>query len=146
MNTHAPDHDEAADYAWDENLRTNQIIWLAGEVQGNGDKLQDIAEEGDVLPDTLGDAFQKFFDEADSDLEEFIGFCVRQKKLGFLVEVATPVPEYHRGGGSFGYSWGFTYTKWFYTERLDLAFFERVNREWKQVIHEEAKREVKEAA
>lgn len=126
------DNDKAGEISWDENIRIDKIIWLAGCNPNPPRDLVELGEWGDELDRLLGKGFQAAFD---SDPEELLSKCNRAGKLGFLVEIAVPVPTFYKSG-SISYSWGHCYTRWFYTETVNLAFMQEAKK-WKDTRYAE---------
>lgn len=121
---------------YDESIRTDKIIWIAGNCTNPGQDFQDFFEyELDSVKELLG-ILPRRVDHG--DMEEIASLLVRKGKTGFLVQAATPEPL-SVSGDSYSFSWGCSYLKWFYTEVFDEAFVSRLV-DWKNEILEEARR------
>lgn len=133
---------------FDECIMVDKIIWLAGNAENQCDDLEDLIENEDS--DTLAELFALPKKTAESymdlvDVEDLVSRLVRAGRMGFLVKAATPVPtHFHESGHT--YSWGYSTTKWFYTEALDEAFAERLV-QWKDafIASKKAKQTMKKA-
>lgn len=65
--------------------------------------------------------------EPTSDYEELLELLIDKNKMGFLIQVATPIPDkFAEGSSSFTVSWGMYTTQWFYTETFDDVFEQSV--------------------
>lgn len=104
----------------EQDLRTEVIIHIASACHdyafGDAAERAFQDDQEDIWP-AIG-----LQDPDTRDLEEIGTVLFHAKKLGFLVQVATPVPTFHRGDGtSWGGSWGHYATKWIYAETFDDA-------------------------
>lgn len=105
-----------------EDIAVHKIIWLAGSVMDTNDDLKELCwDDPDKLIQLLGIEDPRIgvdkhgtdtTDEMDS--ESFLTATARAGKLGFLIEVATPV---RRPNGLF--TWSYYHTEWMYVERFD---------------------------
>lgn len=113
-------HRKIADEFFDENIRIEKIIWLAGNMDEPSDDLCEFLEfaEKDELAALFGIKITKEM----QDRSELLSALARACKCGFLVEVATPVPRDFHGDSGFSFSWGHLTTHWIYTEALDADF------------------------
>lgn len=106
--------------------RLEQVISIAGAIGGAcGDvarPLTDLLEEDeDTLRKCFGDLPEWLIEELDSRAagEAFAEWALRENKLGFVVQIATPVMEHH--GDSSSYSWGYYRTAWVYGDTFEDA-------------------------
>lgn len=69
--------------------------------------------------DEASDAdFDRLFHGLDVDnMDTFLQSLILSERLGFLVQIATPVMRPF-GGTSFQYSWGHYYTRWIYADSI----------------------------
>lgn len=115
---------EIAKNLWDATARIEQVIFLAGAVA-----------QGDAIPDPLLELFDEFdeisrcfpdvpdFAESEGDAraaaESIADWFLMRNRLGFLVQVATPVMR--KDGKHYAYSWGRYRTCWVYGDSMDEA-------------------------
>lgn len=113
-------------------LRVNEVIYLGGML-GDGDSLAEPLQE--LLEDDT-DEVEKLFPELSALLEqsddvrviheEVTSWLLRHRKLGYVVQFATPVMEQHPPPKGFkyfsaSYSWGYYQTARFYGETMAQA-------------------------
>lgn len=126
------DNMQAAEFVFDRNsFRIGALFWLATCNDGMDmtRDLKDAFEEGDLqdvfeLPDyMLGD---------DVGAEEFSGWLMDERKLGFLARVETPRPTAVHKTGYSSHGWGVYSCKWVYAETTDelLEMAERASKEY----------------
>lgn len=104
--------------------RIDRIVWLAAMSSdfSFAEPLEDLLEcEADLLrklfPWVPGDVFAG---SVTDEVAEMVMFhSAEAGKLGFVIQMATPVMRPYKGGRSF--SWGWYSTAWFYGETLDEA-------------------------
>lgn len=106
--------------------RMDQVISIAGAIGGASGAiagpLGELLEEDD---DTLCKCFGKLPEWLTDELgtggagEAFTEWALRENKLGFAVQIATPVMEHHEDGST--YSWGYYRTKWVYGDTFEAA-------------------------
>ena len=121
---------------FDYSIRAEKVIWLACQSDRYTDELEDFFqdEEPENLDKICGVKFPRELLEDDSrEVGEIMTFLYDKKKLGILVQVATPIPQvFHKGmDGYTHYGFGMYTTQWMYTETLDESFIQRVM-EWKK--------------
>lgn len=105
--------------------RLEQVICIAGAISACdaiSDPLSELLDEDD-------DTLQKCFGELPDWLTDELGtrdaggafaeWALRENKLGFVVQIATPVMEHH--GDSSSFSWGYYRTAWVYGDTFDDA-------------------------
>ncbi len=118
---------------FDNGIRICNIVWLAGcvsDAEDVPDQLHEFLEESDHVQALFG-----FDSEALPTVGMVFEHIRQMNKYGFLVMVETPVPySFSEKGTSWHAGWGYTQTKWFYTEALDPEFLGKVV-EWKQRYH-----------
>ena len=126
---------------FDEDLRVEQIIWLAANLDIPCAALREMIRSDEdqrfhvltgVPMECLGD------EDEDPEWDEVTTTLARSKKTGFLVRASTPVPQFIQGDGVSHLSWGWRRDEWFYTEALDEAFVQALIK-WKGSVHEKAK-------
>jgi hypothetical protein len=133
---------------FDENIRIDEIIWLDANSSSQCDAFDDFIEGEDAetiasLFDTTPQKINAIIKLGGDTSEEFACWLARNRKSGFLVKAATPIPHDIRKG-SHSFSWGYVQCGWFHTHAFDVAFFERLNA-WKmKIIVRESKKEAAE--
>lgn len=107
--------------------RLDQVICIAGAIAAEDeitDSLSDLLDEGEnVLRKCFGEIPQSLIDELgdrDNASWAFSEWAINENKLGFVVQIATPVMEHH-GDDCETYSWGYYRTAWVYGETFDDA-------------------------
>ena len=113
------EHKEIGQLMFDTTMRAERILHFAS--QGMEDS----------FPDDLKNAFESDWediwkavgiDEPENEENWAIAeTLINSNKLGFLVQMATPVPK-DVGEHGYSYSWGFYQMKWFYGESLDEVY------------------------
>lgn len=126
--THEPaSFNEISQRLFDANVRIEEMFWLGGMSAGVPSDFEDFVQ--DDLPEEkqilaalpfLG-AFLK--DDGDAAAEDILAECSFRRKLGFILQLATPIPrDFGKDPRSYSFSWGHYATKWLYCETLnDLA-------------------------
>ncbi len=94
----------------------------------------------DSWPDIASESFEEDFNdvwaamgisEPDESCESEWSEALRDaRKLGFLVQFATPVPDRFYDGGSYSFSWAFYTLHWIYDDSLESACVRAL--EWKE--------------
>lgn len=135
---------EVAEFFDNTNIRLDQVIFLAGLIAcvDADEQLTDILEgEDDKDVKRLLGCTQATLRKRGIINEDLGRFLLSQGRLGYIVNVSTPVPSYRAdGSNSFGYSWGHRYTRWFYTEDLTSDEFFHDIKSWKDGLHRQAKK------
>lgn len=106
--------------------RMDQVICIAGAIGGGCDAIADALTE---LLEEDDDTLRKCFGEMPEWLTEELGggdaagafseWALRENKLGFAVQIATPVMEHDKHGAT--YSWGYYRTAWVYGDTFEEA-------------------------
>ena len=117
------DHSKITEEFAEDQIRTETIIHL-------GTMCHDYA-----FPDVADDAFSMDIDEMweamglagpdddeDASNDSIGSYLMDNKKLGFLVKVATPIPERFTKTGYSTNGWGYYMTQWLYAETLEEVF------------------------
>lgn len=116
---------------WDNSIRIDHIIWLAGS--GNGDINRHLTEfledDEDEVERLLG---RRPSSPGCGDLSEYLTELHNDGKTGYLVEAATPIMQ----EGGF-YTWGSVRTKWFYFEEWDETAVAKAMSDWADTVRPE---------
>lgn len=108
---------QLAQRMFDANVRTETMFWLGSVCAAPSRDFQDFIEQEltdaseihGSLPWTKG---------WHGDAEDFLSDCAAKSINGFIVELATPIPDdFHKSGYSF--SWGYYQTRWFFFRSLE---------------------------
>lgn len=125
-----------ADFFFDNNIRIDQLIWLAANLDQPSGPLVDFLDSFEGEDGKLSELFGLPEGSLSSVAESFCTALARKKLTGFLVEAGTPTPvRFHPNGGFTSYGFGAYHSKWFYTPALDQAFLDRLTA-WKKAYHE----------
>lgn len=117
-----------ARFAFDNNLRTEEIIHLA--TMCSTDPMADAAEE--AFNDCWDQIMQalKLDIPRETDLSELGSLLMQENLYGFLVSIGTPVPITFNDDGSYiNGGFGHYATKWFYADNMADIFAQAV--QWK---------------
>lgn len=95
-----------------------------------------------AFPDAAEDAFNQNWEEvwraigidapedgSEEDMEYISDYLNANGKAGFLIQVATPIPEFHDKNSFISKGWGWYTTKWIYVENFEDAI--PLAHEWK---------------
>jgi hypothetical protein len=107
--------------------RIEMLIHIGGMVTGSDslpDVIDELLQEDDdmlkhVFPD-MPDFVKEVLDDRHERGPAFADWVRQEGKLGFVVQLATPVMKVEKNGGS-AFSWGHYYTHWAYGETLEEA-------------------------
>lgn len=113
-----------------ENIAVHKIIWLAGSVLDTNDDLKELCwDDPDKLIQLLEIEDPRAITTEDGtettdemDSESFLTATAQAGKLGFLIEVATPV---RRPNGLF--TWSYYHTEWMYVEQFDAKAVDAIS-------------------
>lgn len=126
---------------YDNSIRLDKIIWLASNLDRHSSDVQDAFEHDyEGIEKALGVKAGSLEDAAE-DWEGFGSKLAREGKVGFLVQAATPIPDYFDNGTT-NLSWGWFQSKWFYTEALDENFLNKLI-DWRAGVMESEKKKMK---
>lgn len=129
-----------ADRFFQKTARIENMFLLAGVLPCDSfpEALRDFfrAESWDDIKECLGDIPDDIMDEIEDNENAVAEWLMNQKKLGYLIQFATPFKKYN--GPVATYSWGHYYTKWVYGENLDAALNEGFS--WVEKSHAEDKK------
>lgn len=115
---------EASQVFSDGNIRVEKIIWLASEISHADSPSEQFR---DFLDYETRDCAALLFPDLDEDEAEEVLSCTEEVldlldldgRRGFLVQVATPIPQdFSKDGASWRMSWGYYQTKWLYVEAI----------------------------
>lgn len=120
--------------AFEENVaQVEQVIFIGGATDGmrSAEALEEFFEDltsktaerlfGE-LPPHIDDAIE------DQDTDEIIHWLMQERKVGFLLQFATPDMRVTQSGLGRSYSWGCYFTEWFYGDTFTDAL--RQGFEW----------------
>lgn len=135
-------HEEINETLFDNSIRFESVIYLAGALAQSDSLPDDLCELLDVETDeTVSEAFPGFplslRDDGDCFLEFAAEWLIDNRRLGFLVKVATPVMTPVKGSSSLSFSWGRYRTKWIYADTMDGVVCEAVK--WADGLRESEK-------
>lgn len=112
-----------ADKFFKKTARIENMVLLAGVLPCDSfpDTLRDFFQEEEPagIKECFGDIPDDIMDELEDNEEAVAQWLIEQRKLGFLVQIATPTRRWR--GDVATYSWGSYYTKWVYGDTLDAA-------------------------
>ena len=129
-------NDKVSAFCFDNCIRIDKIIWLAGLTDAASDDFRDLLDDLTNL---------EFFELVDGKMPEYVQDCNPDELiqelpslglLGFLVQVSTPVVE--KDGRR---SWGYCKQKWLYVESLDEVM--GLMKEWQDSLAKKAKKKGK---
>lgn len=140
----------AAHTAFEHNLRTEQIIWLACQSDQYAEDLHDffngeiakIEHLEEIIGVKLIEQEREAFDDcnlSDDDISSILARMARKGRLGFLVKVATPCPNSFSDSGYSHSGFGYYTTQWFYTDVLDAEFMDKLAKWQEEYIAEQRK-------
>lgn len=140
---------EASQVFSDGNIRVEKIIWLASETShadSPSEQFRDFLDYAaeDCAALLFPDLSEDEAEEVLSCAEEVLDLLNLDGRRGFLVQVATPVPQgFNKEGTSWRMSWGYYQTKWFYVEAIHDVVPKA--KEWAEQVFavEAARRKVK---
>lgn len=136
-------------------LRVNEVIYLGGML-GDGDSfaepLQELLEDDTEELEKLFPELRVLLDQIDDVRgihEEVASWLLRNRKLGYVVQFATPVMEQHPPAKGFKYfsatySWGYYQTARFYGETVGQAM--RQGMRWARECRKAEKAKAREKA
>lgn len=131
------DHKKIAEMCFDHSVRLESIIHLASMAVDYS--FADPAKEFFEMQPEKAEKLLGIEIDEDPDWEELASKIYRAGKLGFIVQVSTPVPRDFDESGSHSTSgWGFYTSEWLYTEAIDDAFFAEVEK-WRDAYIEKCK-------
>lgn len=122
---------------FESNIRQEEMIWLACQADQYTETLRDFFTDGDVSAASMSNLFGVSF--TDDELEsasaarrssdaigDFMRRLYKAGKMGFLVKVGTPIPTSFHPSGYSTSGFGYYTTAWFYTDKLDRKFTNRL--------------------
>ena len=118
-----------ASECFDNSIRAEQILWLSCQADQYTDEIEDFF--GDEEPKELERIFgikipRDLLEDGRDGVGEIVSFLYRKGLRGFLVQIATPIPQIFHESGFTHYGFGEYTTRWFYTETLDGEFIAKV--------------------
>lgn len=134
---------DIASKLWDNAIRSEKVIWLDGQTTCPTDDLRRFFEDLDMKLDNNKALWESLTGrikwpsvvkglQASSNrdaVEELLGNLAgggSKRPIGFLVQVATPVPRaFDEAGRRASYTWGLYMTRWPHTQTLDADFVNR---------------------
>ena len=133
-----------AQLAHEHNLRAEQIIHLGAQAccGPEADAVTEAFEnDGEEIWEALG--LPETYLELGDQLDEIL---LQEGRTGFLVQIATPVPQQFYDGGAYSSSWGCYHCHWFYGDTLEQAFNKALKYKQEWLAKRRAKAQEKEAA
>lgn len=117
-------HSEILEAFFENTIRFERVIFMPGALADANSLAQDLRDWLEEEDDkTILQAFPKFplplRDEKDCFLEFAAEWLIDHQRLGFLVQVATPVMQHSKSNKSSIFSWGYYSTRWVYGETMD---------------------------
>lgn len=116
-------HEKISRKMYDENLRIEKIVYLAGQLgESIAEDAKDLLEDSSVedLNDIFGTLPQYMIEAIeDGHDEEIASWLIDEGKLGYVVQFASPIRERFGGSKFFSMSWGYYRTKWIYGETIE---------------------------
>jgi hypothetical protein len=140
-------HDETHETLFDNTIRFERVIYMAGalaQAYSLPDDLRDFF--GDEDDKTIRECFPGFpqiltGDEDDDVHIEFAAeWLIDNYRMGYLVQVATPVMKHHKKSGA-SYSWGYYSTQWVYGHTMSEVVYKAV--QWAKGQRESEKEKAK---
>lgn len=130
---------------FDEQIRIENIIWLAGNMDVPNDALTSLLDDGDVslkeLSVLLGVKVTQDLAATRSGRQELLSQLARADRTGFLVQVATPVLQSISKGGAYTtHGFGHFIKKWFYADAIDTDLIDQIFAWRKKFISSERRR------
>jgi integrase len=136
---------DIASKLWDHSVRTEKVIWLDGQTTCPTDELRTFFTDLDMTRPVGKDLWKSLTDgrikwrsvakrlqgHANREaVEELLGNLAGggpKNPIGFLVQVATPMPRtFDEQGRRAAYHWGHYMTCWMHTRALDADFVAEV--------------------
>ncbi|HYF37538.1 MAG TPA: hypothetical protein VD994_19710 [Prosthecobacter sp.] len=118
----------------DNNIRIDTIIWLAANACSISDDLSDFLQhECEAATSVLGSEPPVL----ESELGDYLTELCRKGVNGYLVRVSIPVYT-GKGGTTVQFSWGHTYTRWFYFEQWDETQVHDAAAAWEKELRDAA--------
>lgn len=117
-------HNEIHEALCENTIRFERVIYLAGATAYASSLAQDLRHFLDDEDDkTVIQAFPGFpaslRDDEDDALELSAEWLINEQRLGFLVQVATPVMLHSKASTGCSFSWGRYTVEWVYGETMD---------------------------
>jgi hypothetical protein len=140
-------HDETHETLFDNTIRFERVIYMAGAL-AQGDNLPDDLRDffGDEDDKTVLECFPgfplSFREEGYATLLEYAAeWLIENYRMGYLVQVATPVMTYHKESGASSYSWGRYRYQWVYGHTMSEVVYKAV--QWAKGQRESEKEKAK---
>lgn len=133
--------EQLSEAMFNAGVRLETLFWIPGICADPPREFEDFVTDelaDDYAPEVLEALpFLKGMIEEGATAEDVLPEMSFRRKLGFIAQLATPVPRDVRPDGSHSFSWGHTYTKWVYAGDLE-ALVTRAT-EWAESVLEQAK-------